>query len=404
MILLLILALWDPTLSGALPDPVLSSGCDAVADNPALLGLDSAPPASFRFLGFGAGGQSDALTLPFLYRIATTPVHLDSAAKQGLLERMADRSGSILTGTELKVVHFQAWHFGGGVTLQDRVRTTIPRDVAELVFFGNELGRTYLLDGIGQDTLQVLRVAGAAGFPILTAERLKVHAGISASWLRGFGYAEVLHSAGWLLTTDRYASLSYERQTRRASGGDGVALGYGIAIELDSQWRAAAALADAPGVIWWSRGCFRRDYAVAGDSISVLRLLQLGSLDSVLLARDTTQPTAGFATALSPRFSLGVGFVGSDVVRAGLVAAAGGGSAGVEVPGSFAAARVMLRVLRTAAVGADVGWRSGAGPFGQVALGGRFHGLTAALTLGASLGTSAAVNDASAGLSLGYTY
>ncbi|MFO7651456.1 MAG: hypothetical protein R6X13_08995, partial [bacterium] len=87
MPLLLLLALWDPTLSGFLPDPVLTGGCDAVSENPALIGIGDGPPASFRFVGIGAAGESDVLTLPLAWRALTRPVYLDSAAKAGLLGR-----------------------------------------------------------------------------------------------------------------------------------------------------------------------------------------------------------------------------------------------------------------------------------------------------------------------------
>jgi hypothetical protein len=404
MTLLLLLALWDPTLSGSLPDPVLTAGCDAVSENPALIALEEGSPASFRFVGFGAGGSSDVVTLPLLWRVATRPVYLDAPAKQSLLDRMADGAGSLATGTDLRLVHCQWWRVGAALTLQDRAVFEVPRDVAELVLYGNHLGRTYRLDGLRQDTLQYVRATAAAGFPVYRSGPLVVHAGLSAAWLRGIRCAQTSSSSGWLLTTAQYASGRFDRLTVRSSGGDGFALGFGAVAELGGRWRAAVALADAPAVIWWTRGCTEKQYSVVLDSTSVMRVLQLGSLDSVLHSGDSVRPAVGFATGLPVRLTLGIGWAGSDVFRAALVGGAGGGFAGTESGAAFGACRLMLRVLRAGALGIDVGYRSGQGPFGQLSLGGRLRGLTSCVTVRATLDPSRPVTDASADLSIGYTY
>lgn len=404
MTLLLLLALWDPTLSGFLPDPVLTGGCDAVSENPSLIGIGDGPPASFRFVGFGAGGTSDVLTLPLAWRVVTRPVYLDSAAKAGLLGRMDDGIGTLETGIDLRLVHFQAWHVGCAVTLQDRVRFGIPRDVADLVLFGNTVGRTYRLEGLGQDSLQYLRTAVGTGFPLYRTDNIRVQVGFTAAWLRGIRSEQVVRSEGWLVTTSQYLTGHYAREARRASGGDGVALGYGLVAEWGQRWRAAVALADAPAVIWWTRGCATRRYSIELDSVNVMRLLESGSIDSVFRSGDSLEPAAGFTTSLPARLTLGVGFVGSETFRAALVGGTGGGAAGTESGATFGAARLMLRVLRAAALGADVGWRVGQGPFGQLSLGGRLRGLTSCVTLRASLDGDAVVSDASLDLSLGYTY
>lgn len=404
MTLLLLLAIWDPTLSGFLPDPVLTAGCDAVSENPALIGFEREPPASLRFVGFGAGGASDVITVPLLWRVATRPVYLDGAAKQALLDRMSDGVGNLTTGTDLRLVHCHWWHVGAAVTLQDRVVFDVPRDVAELVLYGNELGRTYRLDGLRQDTIQYLRTVAATGFPVLRSGSLVVQAGLNLAWLRGIRCEQTGSSAGWLMTTSQYASGRFDRQTRRSSGGDGFALGFGAVAELDGRWRAGLSLADAPAVIWWTRGCTERRYSVEFDSVSVMRVLEFGSLDSVLRAGDSAQSTSTFVTGLPARLTFGIGWTGGETFRAALVGSTGGGFAGTEVGAAFGACRLMVRVLRAAAVGVDVGYRSGEGPFGQLSLGGRLRGLTSCLTVRATLDPSRPSTDASVDLSIGYTY
>lgn len=401
--LVLVLAVWDPVMLGSGPDPVLSVGCDAVGRNPALLTARQGPPGSLCFVGVRSCLRSDWLPFNMVMASLTRSLRLDSMTKRSVLDGMRGDLGGLGAQTTVELLGFHFWRLGGRVLFREEINLMIPKDIAEIVLIGNELGRVYRLSGLRSDTFKYSAVCLGTGFVPCRSRALTVSAGLTASWLHGIRYRRTLMSDGQLIAGQRYVSASYQSEVQLSSGGDGFALDYGLALDLGKNWRAGIHASNLPGIIFWKRNCSVRSTSATLDSSDLWALLQAGALESLYHASTSVEPVSGFSSRLPAELAVGLGFVGSASFGASLV---GGWTAGgfASATRCFAGTRLAVRILRTVALGADLTWLAQVGSIARLHLGLRTRGLTTAVSFQVPVEQYRRATEATAEFRLGYVY
>lgn len=386
--------------SGTMTDPVLVTGYEAVMQNPALLGGQGEPTGSIEYSGVGVRPRLTGFGVEDYARYFSRPVRLDEADKQRILDRIGTNPVRLELDTDVRVMHAQYRMLGIGADFENVITLALPHDWFDLALRGNELNRTYRLDGLAADTLSYSRVSGAAGFGV--GRRMRV--GVGIAWLRGSKYAHTVSSTGRLLTTPYEVSGSLVQVWDRAAGGDGFGLTLGWTWQPGPAWRFGASLRDLAAGIWWNRESGRRTTRLELAPFSVYKLYLQPELDSFLVRADEFRPGGTIWTRVPGVMAAGIGWTPATWMRASVLAnlPLGWNPFATEPP--LAGLRVELRPARAIGFSLMGGWHRHAGWVGRAMLGTNLRNLE--MAVGAELwGCSPSeVHDAEFRLSIGYNF
>jgi len=282
-------------LAGVL-NPVLATGPDAIGFNPAQLAGPERPGFACRILDLEAGAENNAFSLAQYNRY--TGAFLDEQAK-------ADIVGSVpfagFRGRGRLAANAAGFGYG---CLAASVRTTaegnvaLPKDLFELVLFGNELGRVYRaqpLDGAAQ----VLFRAGVGG---ATALGRNLTLGGAAHFVRGLFCAELTEGWAYFLTTPEALVAEGKAEYRTAAGGSGWAFDAGATFR-HKEWLMSLGVLDLSPGIRWTEGIEEGCYVLVLDSANAYQL----SRGEGLTAGFSRGQAGGFTTFLPVQLNAGVG-------------------------------------------------------------------------------------------------
>lgn len=385
--------------SGTMTDPVLVRGFAAVEQNPAALALPGSPKATLEYFSFQVRPRMSVFNVGDYGRYFRNPVFLGGPEKQTILDRIGNGPVRLDLGTGFRALRGTFRSFGVGVNYESHVFFSVPRDAFDLALNGNEMDRTYVLDGLGADTLSYLRVSAGAGFPVCDWAT----AGVTGSWLSGTRYAHTVSSTGELLTTPTEVTGFIHQLRSQAAGGDGFGVTLGAAAHF-GPWRFGVSARDMLAGIWWHRNPGTREMTMELDSLSFTRYYEQPEFDSLLVRDDQFRSGPTVWTRVPGVLAFGAGFAPFEVLRTGLMVNIPLGSSPFVPEPLLAAARLELRPLRAIGIGFLAGWHRRNSWVGRVSVGSQLRGLemTAAAEMqGPSL---SGVSDLSFEIGLGYEF
>lgn len=320
MITALLLVAWMSSLnSGLMTDPATASGWIAVTQNPARLGSSGQPRWSMAYARPSASWASNALDIGEFVRCFMTGADLSEQDKAGIIDGIGPEPVRVAVSASLDAAHIQFGNYGLGANAEYALALSLPGDIVELALHGNELDRTYRLDGLGADTLLFSRVFAATGWDVWNG--LCVGGGLS--WLHGFSRFHTVTESGELTTT-RGALWGYASQvTTVARGGDGVSLTIGFSGQLTADIELGLCARDALAGIWWYRETARNELSIRLDSVNLRSLQEKQDLGSFLKLDESKQSPAGSWSALPGVIALAANWRRFERVGFGLLVNAG---------------------------------------------------------------------------------
>ncbi len=265
--------------------------------NPALYGLRGESRVDFLSVRAGAGNNAFSMGDYSLYNGG----FLTDADK-------ADILGSV-PGSGLATRAY-AW-VGMGAVLGGRLsvacggragqNSTMPRDLLDLALHGNQVGRTYCMDGASGEAVAVGDVSLAYSMPVGLAGRT-LFAGARLHYLKGLAYGGVVRAAGCLRTDEQSLSGEGEMVLRSALGGSGYALDIGLCQRIYSDIIISAYMLNVASALEWTEECREEVNGIIADNVS------FGSddLDSLVEDYHETRDLEKFSTSLAPVLGLGL--------------------------------------------------------------------------------------------------
>lgn len=187
---------------------------------------------------------------------------------------------------------------GGGRAGQN---SSMPRDVLDLALYGNEIGRTYSMDGASGEAMALagIGVGYSRAFDLSGRE---LFAGARLQVLKGLAYGGVVRAGGSLHTEVDGLSGDGEIVTRTAKGGAGYSVDVGASHRTYSNIIISVYVLNAVSLMRWTEACkedvngFIADNITFGDS----------SLDSLVEDFHETRELPGFSTSLAPVLGIAV--------------------------------------------------------------------------------------------------
>jgi hypothetical protein len=265
--------------------------------NPALYGLRGAHRVDLLSVEAGAGNNAFSIG--------------DYALYNGSFLTTADKD-EILGAVPGSGLDIRAYAYAGaGAAIGGRFyiaaggragqNSTVPRDLLDLVLYGNEVGRTYSMDGTSGEAMAVGDISLACSVPVGLYGR-EFFAGARIHYLEGLAYGGVARAGGALRTDEESLSGEGEVVTRTAEGGAGYALDLGLAHRTYSHIIISLYVLNAMSGLRWREVCREEVNSVIARNVS----FGASDLDSLVEDYHETRDLAGFSTSPSPILGLGL--------------------------------------------------------------------------------------------------
>ncbi len=197
---------------------------------------------------------------------------------------------------------------GGGVVIGNVAITmalrageniNLPRDVLDLVLFGNETGRTYHLDDAAGEAVASAEIGAfySRRIPAL-GDATSIGGGVRV--IKGFAYGGITHAQGRLHSGETGISGDGRIELRTARGGTGYALDLGFQHKIHTDITICAYLRDVFSTIRWTKGCREEVNTFLFDDI----VLGGDDPDSLITSANESRDIAAFTTRRVPHLSL----------------------------------------------------------------------------------------------------
>ncbi len=218
-----------------------ATGPDAAVWDPAFLALPGAPHVGLNLGSMGAAAHTNGISLDLYNRASGS--FLDDALKADILRAIpaegldvAGRGEGAVAGLSVGPVAVAAHASGAG-------SVRVPRDVADLVLYGNTLGRTYDFGTVGGGGLATAGVIVGAAIRLPAPRGIDAFAlGVSVEDIVGARAAEVVGARGTLITTPTALGGEGMIDAWVGKSGRGLGVSVGLGAVGGKTWRAGIVL------------------------------------------------------------------------------------------------------------------------------------------------------------------
>lgn len=160
-------------------------------------------------------------------------------------------------------------HWAFALATQSVGTVRLPREYVDLVFTGNTPGRSWSFEGSGGQQYTCTSLSAGFGHTLFESARWSLAGGLTARYLRGWEYRDVVDVRGDLSTTLDSVVGSLQATTRTAEGGHGFTADLGLAARTATNWQIGLTLRNVIGFLDWSNAPkLHVDRAVA-DSLTL---------------------------------------------------------------------------------------------------------------------------------------
>lgn len=282
----------------------ISSGIEALTDNPAALALEANGKWELRLMSLATEVGTNGLGFGDyrLYNGAT----LTAADKQDILNKIPADGLRLGAHAEASAVAFRSGSFGVRFSGYGTARGTIDRELLEILFYGNEQDRLYTSDLNSGEGLAAAELAVSYAKSVGRIKQYPLYAGLTIRLIRGLYYAELDKAEGHFVSGISGATGSGNAIATIARGGTGLGLNWGAVMKINSRYSLSCVLENAPGFIRWSRDAELKTYSLRFEGITADNFE-----DSLWVDEETSTSLGSFSRSLPARLRFGLGRTGS---------------------------------------------------------------------------------------------
>ncbi|MGH1364399.1 MAG: DUF5723 family protein [Calditrichia bacterium] len=299
----------------AFSNPAASRGLQAVGLNPASFALPTSYNFELNLVSASLNASNNSFNRGTYDDYFTTGDFLTDTDKNTLLSSIPSTGIEGAMRARVNLMSIYAPKFTIGVTAMADGDFVIPKEVAELAFYGNEeLGKTYDFSNVDGGAWAGMAINFGLAIPLnMDNNKHFKHFSIGANgkYFGGLGYANVENSSG------SFANASFENPVMEldgraelltARGGSGFGLDIGVVAQSRGNWTHSFSVNNVLGSITWNNQPEIRLYDISSDSLT---LTVDGIEDSLVVTEDTTFAASAFSTRLPLVLDYGTAFQAS---------------------------------------------------------------------------------------------
>jgi hypothetical protein len=199
---------------------------------------------------------------------------------------------------------------GGGAVIGELVLTMavragenarMPRDVLELVLFGNETGKTYRLDDATGDAVALAEMGAFYSWQVASlGENTALGGGIRV--IKGLAYGGITQARGSLHSGETSISGDGRIELRTARGGMGYGMDLGLRHRTHNHIDIYVYVRNVFSTVRWNRGCREEVNTFLFDNV----ILGGDDPDSLIESANESRDIAAFTTRMVPQLHLAV--------------------------------------------------------------------------------------------------
>ncbi len=222
-----------------------SRGVDGALANPANLGLSGNRGLGIKLFYFGTTAGNNSFSLNDYNRVSGDT--LDDLEKNQLLNAIPNSGFAANTSIDALLFGLSTGRMALAVNLKSAERICLPRDLFDLVLFGNQLDRTYNLamENMG-DVWTVAVTTLSYGQPVDIGLFKKLSLGIGIKHLMGINYGRAGGDIMFTTSQSGFQNQGYLEiltageddftSKKLNMNGSGMALDLGLACQMNDHW------------------------------------------------------------------------------------------------------------------------------------------------------------------------
>jgi hypothetical protein len=293
---------------------VLARGTSAPLWNPANLGLPRTKIWSLTIFDIGATASNSSYSKSYYDKY--NGAFLDEQAKNDILGRITDSGLGVIADANLQLFSLAYRNYALTILGSGSARASAPRDLFDLVLFGNQLNRIYNANGANAHGLSTAAICLSAAMPVqIPWYNVKASAvGATLKYHYGLGYAELLNADLAATTTAAFAEAKGVADFRfGVLGGSGFSMDIGFAADVDDRLSVSLAWSDFLSTVHFGGDSYRGIYSFSVDSLSATSFDDT-DMDSLIQTDEKEEENISFSASIPSEIRLGGGYRFNKVI------------------------------------------------------------------------------------------
>jgi hypothetical protein len=278
----------------------VSRGAQSVFWNPANLGFSKGTEKTFTLFSFGMNINNNSFNWGDYTQY--NGKFLTAEDKQNILNSIPSEGFNLELGANISTVSFSRGNFAFTLSGKGSSDLFLPKDPIELLFFGNELNDTLLIENSDGEAFASFELGLSYGRSILKFKEKKFFCGGNIRIIKGVVYQKVEKTEGKLLTLETGINGDGDFAVKSAEGGKGYALDLGLAMKYKDHWTFGISFFNLANQIKWNKQTQERGYQFRIDSL----LAENFDMDSLITELSYTEDIDPFITKMPTLMRLGV--------------------------------------------------------------------------------------------------
>jgi hypothetical protein len=282
----------------------VAGGTEAVFSNPANLGFAAGSEKTLSLFSLAATVNNNSLGLADYTQY--NGKFLTNEDKEAILNSIPSDGFDLNLDAHISVLGFSWGNLALTFSGKGSSDLLLPKDPIELLFFGNELYDTLLIEGADAEAYASWDMGLSYGRSILSREEKELFCGGNIRIIRGMVYQKVQKTEGELLTLETGINGDGDFMVKSAEGGKGYALDLGFAMKYKEAWTFGLSFFNLLHKIEWDKETKEKGYQFRVDSL----LAENFDTDSLITELSYTQKIEPFTTGAPTLMRLGVAHQG----------------------------------------------------------------------------------------------
>lgn len=277
----------------------LAKGVYAPLYNPANIGLSEYRQFGLEIAGVGVEISNNSFTLDD-YNNYTGAILTDED-KSIILGKIPDEGLKIKADIEASALSLSLGRFVVSINGFAATETNLGKDALELFLQGNGLNDTFSLDGMFSEAVAYASAGLSYGLPVYQIGNRQLSVGLTAKYIRGFGYEKVTELRGGVVTLVTGFQGEGTMIAQTATGGSGYAVDLGAALRISNDYTAGISIKNFLSSITWDQDTEEHGYHFQFDTMTVDNWD-----DSIVVSDDYSVAIPSFRSTLPSIMRLGI--------------------------------------------------------------------------------------------------
>jgi hypothetical protein len=285
-----------------------SQGTEAVFFNPANLGFSAGSEKTLNLFSVAASVNNNSFRWDDYTKY--NGEFLTDQDKEDILNSIPSDGFDMNLGADVSVLGFSWGNFALTFSGRGSSDLLLPKEPIELLFFGNELSETLLIQDADGEGCASWDVSFSYGRSILKRNDKELFCGGNVRVIRGIVYQKVEKTQGKLVTLETGINGDGDFAVKCAEGGKGYALDLGLAMKYKRTWTFGLSFLNLLHRIRWGKNTEEKGYQFRVDSL----LAENFDADSLVTELSYTRKIDPFVTNMPTLIRLGVAHQGKKLL------------------------------------------------------------------------------------------